>query len=182
YSAVIGISTPVAANGVVENRGIEASLRWHDTIGEVAYTIGGQLIYAKNKILHQNEEYRPYSYLKRTGRAVDQWFGLEAIGFFKDQQDIANSPTQQFSNVQAGDIKYKDQNDDGIINQFDEVPVGYSPYPEIYYSISLGLQYKNFSLSALFQGAGHMTTYLNTESTYWPLRDNNTISKYYYNH
>lgn len=183
YSAVLGIAGPRTTNGVVDNKGLEASLEWQDKIGDLTWHIGGQFLWAHNEIVNMNETYRPYPYLKRTGREVGQLFGLEAIGFFKDQQDIANSPAQKFSAVKPGDIKYKDQNNDGTINQFDEVPVGYhTGYPNIYYSAFFGIHYKGFGLSALFQGTGQYTGYMNTESVYWPIRKNNTISKYYYNH
>lgn len=181
-SNVLGVTAPLKTDGTVENRGLEARLNWQDAAGDFAYHIGGQFSFARNKIVEMNETYRPYSYLERTGQQVGQRFGLHAIGFFEDQQDIADSPRQLFSEVRPGDIKYKDQNDDGIIDQFDEVPLGYSSgYPEIYFSASLGFNYKGFGVSALFQGTGNHTAYLNTQSVYWPVRANNTISNYYYN-
>lgn len=181
-SGIIGIAPALETNGIVENRGVEAGLNWQDTIGEVAYHIGGQLTFARNKIIEMNEQYQPHDYLKRTGRPVGQRFGLEAIGFFEDNQDIAQSPRQALSQVQPGDIKYKDQNGDGLINEFDEVPLGYaSDHPEMYFSASLGLNYKGIGVSALFQGTGNYTAYLNTQSVFWPLQGSNTISEYYYN-
>lgn len=180
-SKVLGISPARESRGIVENKGLEAALGWQHTIGKLAYHIEGQFTYARNKIVNMEEQYRPYDYLKRTGEAVGQWFGLQAIGFFKDQNDIANSPRQEFSEVQPGDIKYKDQNGDGVINEFDEVPLGYSGgAPEIYFSVDLGVNYKGFGLSALFQGTSRYTAYLNTPSVFRPMRNNNTISTYYY--
>src|SRR5699024_5451366 len=181
YSNIIGMTTPVVSNGEFEMKGIEAELKWKQTTGKVQWSIDGQPTYSKNKSLNENEVIRPYDYMKRTGRAIGQEFGLEAIGFFRDQQDIDKSPQQEFGPVQAGDIKYKDQNDDGVINEFDVIPLGYaSGYPQIYYSTSLGLHYKGFGFSVMFQGTAHQTAYLNTSSVYWPLRNNNNISEYYY--
>ena len=57
--------------------------------------------------------------------------------------------------LQPGDVKYKDVNGDGIINNNDMVPIGYTPFPEISYGFSLGGSYKNFDFSVLFQGAAH---------------------------
>lgn len=181
-SGVLGISSPPASEGIVENRGVEASLRWEDTIGKVAYHLGGQFSFVRNEIVEQNEPFRPHSYLQRTGRPVGQLFGLEATGFFEDQEDIDSSPEQVFSKVQPGDIKYRDQNGDGIIDELDEIPLGYSlGYPELYFSANLGLQYMGFGLSALLQGVAHRTVYLNTPSVFRPLGNgNNTISSYYY--
>ena len=70
--------------------------------------------------------------MKATGRPVGQIFGYEAIGFFKDEQDIANSPKQNMSTVKPGDIKFKDLNGDKIIDEFDKKAIGYSSQiPEI---------------------------------------------------
>ncbi|MCW0483923.1 SusC/RagA family TonB-linked outer membrane protein [Gaoshiqia sediminis] len=181
YSQVLGISPPMTSNGIVENKGVEATLCWSDFIGDVGYSIAGNFSFTRNKIIEINEQYRPFDYLQRTGRSVGQTFGLEAIGFFEDPTDISNSPFQSFGDVVPGDIKYKDQNGDNIINEYDEIPLGYAQgYPEIYYSISLGFSYKGFKLSALFQGTGNQSAFLNTPSVYWPLRNNTNISQYYY--
>lgn len=181
YSDILGITAPQISSGIYENKGLETELKWQSNIGQVQWFIDGQLTYTKNKIVAENEVYRPYDYMKRTGRPIGQEFGLEALGLFRDQQDIKTSPRQEFGPVQPGDIKYKDQNTDGVINEFDVVPLGYaSGYPQIYYSASLGLHYKGFGLSVLFQGTGNQTAYLTTSSVYWPLRDNNNISEYYY--
>lgn len=181
-SEVLGLSPPPASEGIVENRGLEATLGWEGSIGEVAFRLGGGISFARNKIEEMNESHRPYEYLTRTGRSVGQWFGLEAIGFFEGEEDIASSPRQVFSEVRPGDIKYRDQNGDGIINEFDEVPLGCaSGYPEIYFSADFGLQYKGLTVSALLQGTGNYTAYLNTTSVFRPLgNSNNTVSQYYY--
>jgi TonB-linked SusC/RagA family outer membrane protein len=183
YSQVLGISAPLRSDGIVKNKGFEASLQWKGNSGHVAYEIGGHMTLTRNKIVNEDEQPRVYDYLRRTGRQIGQQFGLQAIGFFKNQPDIENSPEQQFSQVQPGDIKYKDQNGDGLITSLDEVPLGYATgYPEMYFSASFGVQYKGFSVSALFQGTGDYTAYLNTESVFWPLRNQKTISRYYYDH
>ena len=83
--------------------------------------------------------------------------------------------------VKPGDIKYKDQNGDGFINDFDNVPIGYNTsVPEAYYSFQLGFEYKGFGFDALFQGAGNYSALLNTRSVYTPLVNNTTISNHYY--
>ena len=178
-SSVIGVNPAYANLGQVRNEGLEASLKWSDQIGDFSYHLGGQFSFAKNEILNMAESYQPYDYLKHTGRPIGQVFGLQAIGFFSDAGDISNSPKQLFSNVVPGDIKYKDQNGDNVIDQLDEVPIGYSSgYPTIYYSMNLGLEYKGFGLDAVFQGVADQTLYLNTKSVFWPLRGNTTISTF----
>jgi TonB-linked SusC/RagA family outer membrane protein len=178
-SGVIGVPLPYSSSGIVSNSGVELALNLHDDAGSFTYHIGGSLSYAKNKIIEMLEEYRPEEYLKRTGQSINQAFGLIDNGFFRDAGDISSSDVQTFSIVKPGDIKYVDQNEDNIINKYDEKPIGYSTQnPELYYAGSFGAQYKGFGVEALLQGISHMTVYLNTPSVFWPLRSNNNISTY----
>lgn len=181
-SSVFGASSRYVNGGIVDSWGLEVGANYTKQIAnELLITGGVNYTLAKNKIVEEYEEPRSYDYLKRTGRPVDQIFGLQAIGFFKDQADIDNSPVQQFSEVKPGDIKYKDQNGDGIINSDDEISMGYNyNCPEIYYSFHLGLEYKGIGFDAAFQGAANYTAVLNTKSMYWPLINNTNISQYYY--
>jgi len=178
-AGVMGVELPYASSGSVKNMGAELGLNLYDNTGDLTYHLGGYLSYAKNEILDMLEVYRPYDYLKRTGQSVHQAFGLEAIGFFSNESDISNSPEHSFSIVRPGDIKYKDQNNDDVINDFDEVPIGYSTQnPELYFSGSVGIAYKGLGVEALVQGIANMTMYLNTPSIFWPLRGNNNISSF----
>jgi TonB-linked SusC/RagA family outer membrane protein len=180
-SEVIGNTTPSETDGVVNNKGFETSLLWQDNFGDFGYKIGGQLSFARNEVENINEQFRPEEYLERTGQQVGQSYGLEVIGFFEDKADIESSPEHTFYDVQPGDLKYKDQNDDGLINEFDETPIGYSQgYPEIYYSFSFGLNYKGLGFNALFQGTSNYSANLTAQSIYWPLQGNNSISEWYY--
>ncbi|MEN8228056.1 MAG: SusC/RagA family TonB-linked outer membrane protein [Bacteroidota bacterium] len=178
-SSVIGIGTALQNDGEVNNTGFEADITWKDEIGNFNYYVGGIFSFSKNRIINNNEMYRPYDYMRRTGLPVGQMFGLEAIGFFADSADIANSPAQLFSNVRPGDIKYNDKNSDGVIDSYDEGPIGYSgDYPEIYYSAKLGFEYKGFGLDAVLQGITNQTLYVSTNSVYVPLRNKTNISDF----
>jgi TonB-linked SusC/RagA family outer membrane protein len=182
-SSVIGVTAPVQNLGETSNKGIEISLNWKDQIGSLNYHLGGQLSFVRNKIIEMAENYQPYDYLKRTGNPIGQVFGMQAVGFFKDENEIANSPKQLFSIVKPGDFKYKDQNADKVINEQDIVPIGFNTInPEIYYSINLGFEYKGFGMDALFQGTANQSVYLNTPSVFWPLKQNTTISDFSDNH
>lgn len=178
-SSVLGAAKPLLSEGVVTNKGMEAGLKFYQNKGALRYYVGGQFAYSRNKIIAMAEAFQPYSYLSKTGRSIGQTFGLEAIGFFKDAADIANSPLQTFSAVKAGDVKYKDQNGDGIINTNDERALNYNTVnPEIYYSATVGLEYKGLGFDAVFQGIAHKSIYLNTRSIFWPLSGNNNISEF----
>jgi len=181
-SSSIGVELPELCAGITDAKGFEASLSWKDNSHPFKYYIQGNITYARTNVVENNEGYKPYSYLSAKGKPVGQFFGLEAIGYFQDSTDIANSPVQKFSTVRPGDIKYKDQNNDGEINQDDRKAFGYSTsMPEIYFGIKLGFEYKGFGLDAIFQGVANYTRLLNTPSIYQPLRNNTNISMWYLN-
>ncbi len=181
YSAVIGQDAPYESEGIVDSWGTEIGLDYNARIGDVAINVGGNFNFNRSKIIEMLEEPRLYSNLVQTGNRVDQFYGLQAIGFFRDEDDIANSPTQNFTSVQPGDIKYADINGDGVIDENDVVALGYgTSVPEIYYNFHLGAEWKGLGFYLLFQGAANYSAYLNTQSMYFPLVSNTTISQYYY--
>lgn len=182
FSSVIGTGVAQQNVGEMESRGLDLSLMWKDNVAkDFNYYVGATFSYLKTNIIENGEGYKPYDYLYRTGRPYGQTYGLEAIGFFNDSEDIMNSPEQKFSEVRPGDIKYKDQNNDGVIDDNDVVSIGYSTsVPNIYYGINLGFEYKNFGVDMIFQGVAQYSRMLNTQSVYWPLRNNNSnISLWY---
>jgi TonB-linked SusC/RagA family outer membrane protein len=177
--STLGVAAPIANAGEVKNRGIETSLLWKKEGKNSTYYIGGNFTFAKNKIVNMNEEFQPYDYLKQTGKSIGQQFGLQSLGFFKNQADIDGSPKQLFSNVRPGDVKYKDQNNDGVIDNLDVVPIGYAnSIPEMYYALNFGYEIKGFGIDAELQGIANQTVFLSTKSVFWPLVGNNSISDF----
>ncbi len=96
-----------------------------------------------------------------TGNPIGQFIGYQFDGFFQSYEEIAASP-QQFglSNLAPGDMKYKDLNQDGIIDQNDQSPIGFSPVPELTFSLQFGFDYKGVDFSAMFQGAARNSVYM----------------------
>lgn len=179
-SAVLGASGSYVNAGIVDCWGTEIGANYYKKMGNVELNLGGTFTYNRSKIIEMLEEPAAYDYTRSTGNPVGQIFGLQAIGYFVDQADIDNSLPQQFGPVKAGDIKYKDMNGDKVINSDDRVAMGYnSTCPEIYYSFSLGLEWKGLGFSAQFQGVGNYTAIL-SGTYYHPLVDNTTISNYVY--
>ena len=179
-SAVLGASGSYVNAGIVDSWGTEIGANYYKKMGNVELNLGGTFTYNRSKIIEMLEEPAAYDYTRSTGNPVGQIFGLQAIGYFVDQADIDNSLPQQFGPVKAGDIKYKDMNGDKVINSDDRVAMGYnSTCPEIYYSFSLGLEWKGLGFSAQFQGVGNYTAIL-SGIYYHPLVDNTTISNYVY--
>lgn len=90
------------------------------------------------------------------GFRMNQTRGLIAMGLFKDEEDVRSSPRQDFGGkeVLPGDIKYKDVNGDGVVNNDDIVPIGYRTVPGVQYGMGLSTSWKNFEFNILFQGSG----------------------------
>lgn len=173
----VGFSRPSMNLGIVDNNGFEAVLGYNKTAGEFRYKVEASAWYAHNNVVYNSEAPQIYDYLYGTGHIVGQPFAYEAIGFFRDQEDIDSSPTQVWGEVVPGDIKYKDQNDDGVINEEDKYPIGYTSRPELTLALDLQFQYKGFDLSMLFQGALNRTVYLDGRQ-FQAFQNNGKISSF----
>ncbi|MFD2789278.1 TonB-dependent receptor [Arenibacter sp. H213] len=160
----IGISQINA--GVMENKGFDFSLTSQNSFSnDLRVDFGLNLSYAKNKLIQtfENESTLNNPNRSRTGRPLDTQFGLRAIGLFQSQEEIDASATQ-FGQLQPGDIKYEDINNDGKINNDDEVVIGDSAFPQIIYGITGNLKWKNFDLGMLWQGAAKNNFLLTNEA------------------
>jgi len=179
-SGIIGADLPNFNAGITHNSGFELSLGYAKNKGKWGYHAGLNVSYVTDKIQYFPEAVQPYSYLYKTGHPVNQPFMLEAIGFFNSDADIQSSPVQTFGNVKPGDIKYKDQNGDGKIDSFDEIPLYHSTLPTCDLGFDLGFNFKGFDISAFFQGQLGRSLYLGNEPfLFWPLtNDGGRITSY----
>jgi hypothetical protein len=148
----------------MDNKGLEAVIAYRNAPdAKVQWFVEGNAAYAKNKIVYNAEAVQIDTYLYRTGHPAGQPFGLQAMGFFKDAADIAASPRQTFATVQPGDIKYKDQNGDNIIDQNDAYAIGNTYLPTLTYGLHAGVKFKGFDLDAFFQGVSGSTVTLGSQ-------------------
>lgn len=181
YSGLIGFDAPYINAGVVDSHGLELSLDYTKQLGDLTFNVGGMFNLNKNEIKEQAEEPRAYPNLVQTGNPLNSVYGLKALGLFRDQAEIDNSPVQNFSTVRPGDIKYEDVNGDGVIDANDVTKIGYSAYaPEIFYNFHLGAEYKGFGFNVLFQGVGNYSANLSAKGMYWPLLNSTSLSQQYY--
>ena len=154
----MGYTKPYLNQGRANNKGYEATLRVHNNDSKaLKFFVEASISYYKNKIVYNAEALQLYSYQYRTGQAINQPYGLIAAGFFKDAADIAASPKQLFTVVQPGDVKYIDQNGDGIIDQNDLSPIGKTNLPNLTAGLHVGLQYKGFDFDMFLQGVTDRT-------------------------
>ncbi len=177
---IFGGDLPNINAGISHNQGFEASLIHSQTKDTWGYHIGVNATYVTDKLVYFPEAAKPEDYLYRVGHPIGQPFMLEAIGFFNSTEEIVNSPVQSFGPVQPGDIKYKDQNNDGRIDDFDRIPIMNSTLPNWDLGLDLAFQYKSFDIGAFFQGqAGRSINLGATPVLFWPLNNNSArISTY----
>ena len=153
---------PYANVGSVINRGWDGNFSFNQNIGNVSLTIRANATYSDNEILEKDEGHKLYPYLYETGFSVSQSRGLIALGLFKDWDDIRNSPTQNtWGSVEPGDIKYKDVNGDGVINNNDRVAVGNTNRPSFVYGMGISANWKGLDASVHFQGTGKSSFFIN---------------------
>ncbi|SKB88339.1 TonB-linked outer membrane protein, SusC/RagA family [Sphingobacterium nematocida] len=153
-----GLGAPYQNAGVMENKGWEVSLGYRNQVNSFKYGVTVNLSDVKNKVLDMRGVQRTGLQVNHEGYPMNSLYGYEAEGYFKDAADIADH-AKQFGTVAPGDIKYKDQNGDGKIDNQDEIIMG-SHLPRYTYSTNIDLGYKGFDLSLFLQGVGKASGYL----------------------
>ena len=154
----LGLETdtpPRANSGEMTSKGLEATLDYNKSINKDMWVgARGTFTYSTNKIdVYDEPEYPDnLNHLSRVGYPYNTHWGLIAERLFIDEEDVANSPKQDFGKYMAGDIKYRDMNGDGVVNSNDLVPMGNPSVPEIVYGFGFSFGYKDFDISAFFQG------------------------------
>lgn len=157
YPPSIGGNYPQTENsGEFEAKGFELQLKHRNDIGQFNYNLTGNLTFATNKILSQNQSENVLPWQNRIGASVGDIWGYHAIGLARTQEDLDNAPippTSSLRPLELGDILYEDVNGDGKIDGNDMVKIARSHLPKMVFSMNIDLNYKGFDLSAFFQGA-----------------------------
>lgn len=161
-------SIPRGNIGEVKNRGIDGMFEIKQKLSNgLFYSFKANVTFARSEIIENDQPTPAYPYLWEKGNPVGQAFGLVALGIFQDEEEIANSPKQTFmTNVQPGDIKYKDINGDNVIDHYDRVPIGYTFTPEIMFGFGGQVSYKGVDMSVHFTGVTNRSIYLDNEGMY----------------
>ncbi|MBV3635771.1 MULTISPECIES: SusC/RagA family TonB-linked outer membrane protein [Bacteroides] len=148
--AIHAMSLPVLNLGIVSNKGVELNLKWNHKMEKIRYWANLNLSYAKNKIVYQDEVPSEYEYTLKTGHPVGQPFGLIVRGlYYEGMENVADHSYV----LKAGDVVYKDLNEDGKIDDNDKMAIGYPSYPLLNAGLTLGFEYKGFDFSMLWVGA-----------------------------
>ena len=147
------VSTFVPYINYGKNRrtGVDFSLGYNDKVGDFEYGIQafGQTNSSKNLKVAENVE---YDYMRTEGKLTDALWGYECLGYYNSQEDIDNDKVKSsFGTVKPGDLRYKDQNGDGVIDSKDRVVIGRWS-AKFTGGMNLTLKYKNFTLFAMLTG------------------------------
>ena len=182
-SDVVGIQSAYDDKGRVASYGVELGLRYAKTFDNgVNFNFGANGSFVKSQILEWIET-PAYPNLSVIGTPADAARGLVALGFFQSQEEIDNSPLQEFGQVKVGDVKYQDVNGDNVINENDVVAMDWgSAVPALNYGLSYGVEYKGFGINATFQGAfGQTKNLMYVDGVWGALSENRNLSQEYYN-
>ena len=163
--ATMGLQSPIRANvGEASSNGYEITMDYNDQINDNLFVgVRANFSYADSRYeVYEELDYQNAGlpWRSRIGQNLSQPYGYIAERLFIDEADVANSPLQTFGNYMAGDIKYKDINNDGIIDINDEVPIGYPTTPKIIYGFGLSSMYKNIDFSFFFQGSAQSSFFI----------------------
>ena len=165
--AVTSLPSSYVNEGRVKNHGYEVTLSWDDHIGNVRYSISPNFSFARNQVIEMLEVEPMYDYLKHTGLPVGQPFGYDLFEFYQPGTEERYMETygvpmpDQNLDLRYGDAVYVDLNGDGIVDQNDRKPLGYTTNPEITFSLNTSIHWKGLDFSMLWTGADHVSRSLN---------------------
>ena len=160
--AVMGYGNRPRQNaGEMENKGWDLNLSWNDNIGDLNYRATVALSDVTNRIVDMKGIVSNHSSVltNREGYPINSLWGLVADGLFPTWDAAKAHAVTQYGNLQGGDVKYIDQDGNGLINGDDYQVIG-NTIPRYTYSLDLSLQYRNFDLGLFFQGVGKRDSYL----------------------
>ena len=162
-TALLGTAYPYENIGINLYHGLEFSATYQNNFNKFNYFITGNISSQASKVIYSDEEKQLYPYNVHTGLPVDVIFGYEADGLYQNAAEAAKGPTFGSYTPKAGDIKLLDLNGDGVLNQFDEKPIG-NLKPLVFYGTTLGFNYAGFNFSVVLQGVFNRAIETNNET------------------
>lgn len=153
----VGLTNQPYGNlGVVDNKGIDATLEYNAQVGKVTLGFRGTFTYNEDVVVEDDRPTQPYAWLDHRGNNVLARYGYVAEGLFISQSEIdASAVPGSKETIKVGDIKYKDLNNDGLINAYDHIKIGHGDVPSTVYGFGLNVGFKGFYVGAFFQGVAN---------------------------
>jgi TonB-linked SusC/RagA family outer membrane protein len=163
-STLLGATAPTSNAASVSNVGWEGAVNWRSNIKTLNYSIGFNISDNKNRITSLpggdqiNPANRPAPSIRRVGYPIDAIFGVQAVGIFQTPEEVAGWAKQN-AKTAPGDLKYKDQNNDGKIDALDRIIMG-DRFPHFIFGSNMSASWKAFDASVLVQGVGKQDVFL----------------------
>lgn len=159
---------PYSNIGSMTAWGADGTLAFSQQVNkDISFTLRSNFTLSRNEVDYWEQTYN-YPYQSKSGVPNGVHRGLISLGLFKDEEDIRSSPKQMFmDDVMPGDIKYKDVNGDGKVDDDDKVPLSFSNIPNFQYGFALEFNYKNFTISGFLEGVSEVE-FLYGGSGYYP--------------
>ena len=166
-STLYGLEAPYQNAGEVTNKGVEMQLGYKLSKNDFTFNVAANIAYNKNEVTNLHNDgaeiwLNSYS-LRQEGLPINAFGGYEVLGIFTDEEDLANSAVINRDQAGLGDLKYKDQNNDGKIDGEDRVYLG-SWDPAWTFGLNLNATWKGFDVSVMFQGAADVKGFLQNET------------------
>jgi TonB-linked SusC/RagA family outer membrane protein len=184
YTGLSAGNLPPLNIGKTSNKGFDATANYRTKIGEVNFSMGGNITYARNKVINIAESKSIPSWQKIEGKPIGDLSSqtndltYQVIGIYKTQADIDAHPNSSISSTPViGQLMYKDIDGDGVITSNDRYRSTTTATPRLQYGVNLDAQYKGFDFSLLFQGQAQSSQFL----TYNFSAVTNGIEYYYKN-
>ncbi|MCC8154104.1 MAG: TonB-dependent receptor, partial [Tannerellaceae bacterium] len=163
-SNLLGLDAPYINGGTLQNKGMELTVSWNDRIHHrtfkgLSYNVSAYIDRSRNQLKDFGAvEYGDYS-IREDGLPYDEYFMLECIGVFATEEEIAKAPKQFNDNTRPGDLRYRDVDGNGVIDNNDRIPIS-GRFPNFEYAFNAGAQWKNFDLSLITQGVAGKKYYV----------------------
>jgi TonB-linked SusC/RagA family outer membrane protein len=156
--------------------GVESGVQFTTQVGKLKYSIGGNATVQNSKVEKFDEPSYRNTYQRHTGTSADTYWGLTYLGKFQTDAETLKTPQLFDAQLLAGDLRYKDLNGDGFIDDNDVSAIGHTT-PRLFYALNINLNYKNFEFSAIGTGRALYDLPL-TNSYFWNGWGNGNYSKF----
>ena len=158
-----GNTAPEANIGATKNHGVEFDLKWNDKINENwSYFATANMSMSENIIIERDDPLYMPDYQKNAGKPIGWHSGYNVDGYLDSWDDVYNYTQAAGVSRIPGDFVYTDYNGDGNVNQDDEIPIASPSYTSTSFAMSLGVSYKQWSMSAMFNGSLGLSKQLST--------------------
>lgn len=162
-SALLGMDAPTINDGTMQDKGIELAFAWNDytdtRLGGLDYNVGFYIDRTRNTLVNFGSTEKDGKVIREEGLPYDSYYMLDCIGIFATQEEIDNAPKQYNDDTQPGDLRYRDTNNDGVINDDDRILIS-GKYPNFEYGLNAGLNWNGFDVSLLTQGVAGTKSFI----------------------